>query len=65
MEFHCFTCYLKQFSLEKILDEKFVEERKEEFYPSDEYGTGIGICQSCVNALIAVGVPVRFEIPAD
>lgn len=44
MKSPCFMCYLENFSREKITDEDFFFERKNEFYPDEEFGEFVEIC---------------------
>lgn len=43
----CFLCEMKKYPKEKLLDEKFLYERKEEFYPTEEFGDFARVCESC------------------
>lgn len=45
MKDFCFICYLEQFSREKIFDDEFIRERKNEFYPEEEFGNYVKICE--------------------
>ena len=48
----CFMCIMDQYSAEKVADDYFWYERKNEFYPSDEWGNCVLICGKCKNILL-------------
>jgi hypothetical protein len=48
----CFVCEMRKYPLEKLLDEDFLRERKNEFYPDEEYGEFAQVCKDCNAALI-------------
>ena len=43
----CFLCELKKYPKEKILDDKFIYERKNEFYPEEDFGDMARVCEKC------------------
>jgi len=43
----CFLCELKKYPIEKVLDDDFVLERKNEFYPEEEFGDMAHVCEKC------------------
>lgn len=47
MEPICFLCEMRKYSQEKLLDNDFVEERKNEFFPEDQYGDRAYVCKDC------------------
>lgn len=48
----CFMCIMNEYSPEKLLDDRFWYERKNEFYPNDEWGNCVVICEECKNILL-------------
>lgn len=48
----CFVCEMKKYPIEKLLDEEFIQERKNEFYPDNEYGDMASVCEECHQDLI-------------
>jgi hypothetical protein len=49
----CFPCQMKRFSQEKLNNLAFFMERKNEFYPDEEYGEYAYVCENCHKELIA------------
>ncbi len=41
----CFLCELEEYPLQKIMDPCFVAERKNEFYPEEEFGSFMKVCE--------------------
>ncbi len=52
MEPICFVCEMKKYPPHKILDWEFMLERKNEFYPHNEYGGVVSVCEDCHDELI-------------
>lgn len=48
---NCFWCYLKQFPIEKARDHNFFWERKNEFFPEEEFGEYCKVCEDCHHEL--------------
>lgn len=48
----CFCCEIKKYSLQKRQDPEFFLERKNEFYPDEEFGPFAGVCPDCDEELI-------------
>jgi hypothetical protein len=48
----CMLCEMKKWPIEKLLDNDFVNERKDEFYPRDEYGDYSIVCEKCNEELL-------------
>lgn len=53
MEF-CFGCFIHGMPIEKLLDEAFVNERLDEFYPIEEYHGEFPLCPQCAKEVIDV-----------
>lgn len=43
----CFLCEMRKYPTEKLLDDEFVCERKNEFYPFEEFGDMAQVCEKC------------------
>lgn len=48
----CFLCEMRKYPLEKILDDDFIHERKNEFYPDEEFGDMARVCPKCDKELL-------------
>lgn len=48
----CFLCELKKYPIEKVLDDEFLYERKNEFYPDEEFGDLASVCEKCNQELL-------------
>jgi hypothetical protein len=49
--FICYACEMSKYPNEKLDDPAFMKERKEEFYPSEEYGECVEICENCMKEM--------------
>lgn len=49
----CFMCVMEQYDIEKLQDDNFWFERKNEFYPDDEWGSSVKVCTKCKNIILA------------
>jgi hypothetical protein len=43
----CFCCEMAKYQTHKLLDQQFVMERKNEFYPDEEFGEFVSVCEDC------------------
>jgi len=43
----CVCCELEKYPLHKLHDHDFVTERINEFYPQDEFGEFVFVCEKC------------------
>jgi hypothetical protein len=43
---------MRKYPLEKILDDDFIHERKNEFYPDEEFGDMARVCPKCDKELL-------------
>ncbi len=48
----CFLCEMRKFPPEKRLNNDFFYERKEEFYPSEQFGDYVACCEKCSDKLM-------------
>jgi len=48
----CFLCEIRKWPIEKILDVDFFWERKDEFYPTEEFGEYVKVCDACDTELL-------------
>lgn len=48
----CFCCEMAKFPPEKLLDDTFFLERKNEFYPDEEFGDSALVCPDCYIKLL-------------
>lgn len=53
MEF-CFGCFIHALPVEKLLDEAFINERLDEFYPIEEYHGEFPLCMDCVKRVMTI-----------
>lgn len=48
----CFSCEMKKSPPEKVLDDTFIKERLNEFYPESEFLGYCYICEACHQELL-------------
>jgi hypothetical protein len=48
----CLVCELKKYPIEKLMDDEFFVERKNEFYPKEEFGDFGLVCPDCHEGLV-------------
>jgi hypothetical protein len=48
----CFICEMRKYPLDKMLDLDFLTERKNEFFPEEEFGDYASVCEKCHDGLI-------------
>lgn len=49
----CFPCEMKKYPTARLMNSDFFLERKNEFYPDEEYGEYAHVCEDCHKELIA------------
>jgi hypothetical protein len=45
-------CELKKYPISKMFDDDFIWERKNEFYPEEEFGDMAAVCEKCNEELL-------------
>lgn len=50
----CYICEIEKYPAHKIFDDEFCRERKEEFYPSEEFGDKVQVCEEHYQEYIAI-----------
>jgi hypothetical protein len=58
----CFMCEVEKYPPEKLLDKDFLQERKNEFYPEEEFGDW---CHLCINHCLQVDLYKRTQFLGD
>ena len=51
---YCFGCYLNGVPTEKLMDDDFINERLDEFYPFEEYHGEFPLCLQCTGEVLMV-----------